>query len=234
MTELLKAGVHFGHQPTNWHPKMKPHIFGERGGIHIIDLDATQRQLVKALDFVKGVAERGGTILFVGTKRQAQDVVKAAAESCNMPYVNGRWLGGTLTNFPQIRITIRRLKTLRDEREKGEWKKYTKLEQLLLSREVQEMEEKLGGIQHLEKMPDVIFLTDVYNEKTAVAEATSSHLPIVALCDSNVNPRGITYVIPGNDDGVQSITLITHLVAEAIREGAAAATQQQPVAAKNA
>ncbi len=219
VVDLLQSGVHFGHQTSRWHPKMREYIYGERNGIHIVDLEQTLTKLGEALNFVKGIAERGGTVLFVGTKSQAQKIIEDAALSCEMPYVNRRWLGGTLTNFSQIRHSLRRLKTLKDQREKGELRKYTKLEQVMLGREIEELEEKVGGIQHMERLPDALFIVDIRSEKTAMEEAISQGLNVIAVCDTNVNPDGVSYVIPGNDDAVKGITLISTLMAEAIKEG---------------
>lgn len=232
VVDLLQSGVHFGHQTSRWHPKMREYIYGERNGIHIVDLEQTLTKLGEALDFAKGIAERGGNVLFVGTKSQAQKIIEVAALSCEMPYVNRRWLGGTLTNFAQIRHSLRRLKTLKDQREKGELRKYTKLEQVMLGREIEELEEKVGGIQNMERLPDALFIVDIRSEKTAMEEAISQGLNVIAVCDTNVNPDGVSYVIPGNDDAVKGITLISTLMAEAIKEGKAiAAARPAPVAA---
>lgn len=221
IVEMLQAGVHFGHQTSRWHPKMKNFIFGSRGGIHIVDLEKTQQMLPDALAFVKSVAARGGNVLFVGTKRQAQPIIEKYAKACGMPYVTQRWLGGTLTNFAQLKITLRRLRSLKDQREKGELKKYTKKEQIILDREIEEMERKVGGIQMLERPPEAIFVVDIRTEKTAVDEANVTGTKVVAVCDTNVNPSGVDYVIPANDDAVKSIEMMTRLVSEAVQEGAA-------------
>ena len=223
LTEMLNAGMHFGHRTSRWHPKMEPYIFGAKSGVHIIDLEESQRKLEDALSFVKGVAARGGTVLFVGTKPQAKEVVREEADRCGMPHVTERWLGGTLTNFTQIKKTLKRLKTLKDQREKGELKKYTKKEQLMIDREIEEMEAKMGGIQHVEKLPDAIFIVDVKTEKTALTEAAVVGTKVVALCDTNVNPMHVTHVIPGNDDAAKTIALVTKLVADAVKEGKAEA-----------
>ncbi|NBS41552.1 30S ribosomal protein S2 [bacterium] len=219
LEEMLKAGVHFGHRTSRWHPKMEKFIFGSRGGIHIVDLEKSLAVMPEALAFVKSVAAKGGNVLFVGTKRQAQPIVRKYAEACGMPFVTERWLGGTLTNFAQIKHTLKRLRTLKDQREKGELKKYTKKEQIILDREIVEMEHKVGGIQMLEKPPEAIFVVDIRTEKTAVDEANSTGTKVVAMCDTNVNPAGVHYVIPANDDAVKSIELITRLVSEAVKEG---------------
>ncbi len=231
LVELLKAGAHFGHQTSHWHPKMKPFIFGVRSGVHIINLEETQKALERALGFLKSIAARGGSVLFVGTKRQAQEIVKKYALECGMPYVNERWLGGTLTNFGQIKTSIKELKTLKDQRDKGELRKYTKREQLMIQRKIAEMEHKLGGIASLERAPDALFIFDVRNEKTALEEAKSMGIKVVAVCDTNVNPEA-DYIIPGNDDAVKAIELFARLAAEAVKEGATEAATVKAAAPK--
>lgn len=225
LKDMLEAGMHFGHQKSHWHPKMAEYIFGERSRVHIIDLEKTQAQLEQTLNFIKGIVERGGVVLFVATKKQAQPIVKAAAESCGMPYVTERWLGGTLTNYPQIKQTLRRLRTLKEQREKGELKKYTKKEQLMLDREIEEKEHLVGGIQYMERVPEAVFVVDVRHEKTAVAEASKVGAKVIGLCDTNSNPTLIDYVIPANDDAVKSIKLVTALISEVILEGKAQAAK---------
>ena len=217
--EMLKAGVHFGHQSAKWHPKMRPFIFGIRQGVHVIDVEKTQAQLEKAMNFVTEVVARGGNVLLVGTKSQAQDIIAKYGKECGMPYVNIRWLGGTLTNFPQIQRLIRHYLELKDKREKGELRKYTKLEQLQFDREIAELDEKIGGISTMTRLPEAVFILDARTEKTVVREATTVKVPIVALVDSNVNSTGIQYVIPGNDDASASIDLITKMISEAVKEG---------------
>lgn len=234
LADMLQAGMHFGHRTSRWHPKMEPFIFGAKAGVHIIDLEASQKQLEAALDFVKGIASRGGTVLFVGTKPQAKESVKAEAIRCGMPHVTERWLGGTLTNFPQIKKTLKRLKTLKDQRDKGELKKYTKKEQLMIDREIEEMEFKMGGIQDVEKLPDALFVVDVKTEKTAVTEAAVVGTKVVALCDTNVNPTHVAQVIPGNDDAAKTIALIARLVADAVKEGKAEALKAAAAPEKKA
>lgn len=231
LLEMLKAGVHFGHQSSRWHPKMAPFIYGERSGVHIIDIEKTQTQIEKAMTFVTETAARGGSIVFVGTKRQAQPIVEAFAKEAGMPYINTRWLGGTLTNFAQIQKLIRHYLDLKDKMAKGELKKYTKLEQLQFSREIEELDEKIGGLSTLTKLPDALFILDARHEKTAVREATTMGVTMVALVDSNVNPRGIRYVIPGNDDAIGSLEMVTKLIAEAIKEGKARAFANAKAAA---
>jgi len=219
LEEMLKSGVHFGHTASHWHPKMEPYIFGERGGIHIIDLEETQKALKEILDFVKGVVSRGGVILFVGSKRQAKEIVAKEATRCGMPHVEERWLGGTLTNFGEIRKLIRRLKTLREQNERGDLKKYTKKEQVWLAREIVELTTKVGGFENLERLPEVVFVTDIRSDKTAVAEAKTTSVPVIAICDTNVNPTDADYVIPANDDGVKSLAMIVRLMSDTVIEG---------------
>lgn len=229
--EFLKAGVHFGHQSSKWHPKMKQFIFGERGGVHIINVEQTAVKLDEALKFVTSTVGRGGTILFVGTKRQAQELVAKHALDCGMPFVNARWLGGTLTNYAQLQRLIRHYLDLKDKRTKGELKKYTKLEQLQFDREIEELDGKIGGLATLNRVPDALFILDARHEKTAVREAQAMKVPMIALVDSNVNPTGIEYVIPGNDDAVNSIDLIAKLVAGAVKEGKSKAASEALAAA---
>jgi len=230
--EMLKAGVHFGHQSSKWHPKMKQYIFGERGGVHIINVEKTAEKLEQALNFVTQTVSRGGSILFVGTKPQAQDIVAKYAMDCGMPFVDMRWLGGTLTNYGQLQRLIRHYLDLKDKREKGELKKYTKLEQLQFDREIAELDEKIGGLSTLTRVPEALFILDARHEKTAVREARAMKVPMVALVDSNVNPAGIDYVIPGNDDAVNSIDLIAKLVAGAVKEGKSKAASEAQAAAQ--
>lgn len=219
LVELLQAGAHFGHQTSKWHPKMKKYIFGDRQGIHIINLEETQKALEDALAYVKTVTQRGGTVLFVGTKKQASDIVKAAAVSCGMPYVNQRWLGGTLTNFSVIAQLLRKFKDLKRKQERGELGKYTKFEQQKFAEEILKLDEKIGGIQELARVPEAVFILDIRKDKTALEEASRRGVKVVALCDSNVNPTDVDYPIPANDDAVKSIELIANLVAAACREG---------------
>lgn len=225
LTDMLKTGMHYGHQISRWHPKMQEYIFGARSGVHIINLEKTQAQLEDALATIKEIASRGGTILFVGTKTQAKSIVKKYAENCGMPSVTERWLGGTLTNFKQIKESIKRLKTLKDQRDKGELKKYTKKEQLLLEREIEEIEHKLGGVENMTRVPEAMYVVDVRNEKTAIAEANVTNTKVIAMCDTNINPTLVAKVIPANDDAVKSIEMITSLVCDAVKEGKAVAAK---------
>lgn len=219
LIDLLKTGAHFGHQVSKWHPKMKQYLFGSRNGIHIIDLEKTVAKLQEALVAARDLVAKGGTIVFVGTKRQARDLVKKYAEACQMPSVTDRWLGGTFTNFPEILKLIRKLNDLRVKRDRGELDKYTKKERVVIDREIEDMERKVGGLSTLSKLPEAIYVIDVKHEKTAVAEANEKHVPVFALVDSNVNPEDVAHAIPANDDAIKTIELITRLMSEAIQEG---------------
>ncbi len=219
LTDLLQAGVHFGHQTSKWHPKMKKYLFGSRQGIHIINLEETQKALDEAMSFVKKTTIRGGVILFVGTKKQAASLVAASATSCGMPFVNKRWLGGTLTNFASMAQLIRRYKDMKRRQEKGELSKYTKFEQLKIAEQIALLDEKVGGIQELTRIPDAIFILDIRKDKTALDEAVRRGIKIIAVCDSNVNPKNVDFPIPANDDAVKSIDLVTKMMAGAITEG---------------
>jgi small subunit ribosomal protein S2 len=219
LEEMLKAGMHFGHQAQRWHPKMEPYIYAERGGIHIIDLEETQRLLKDAFEYLKGVVSRGGLVLFVGTKRQAQEPVVKEAARCGMPRVSARWLGGTLTNYGEVRKLIRRLKNLREQNDRGELKKYTKKEQLWFAREIEELTAKVGGIEGLERLPEVIFVMDLHTDKTAVREAKAMGIPVMAVCDTNTNPSAVDFIIPANDDASKSLNMIVRLAADAVIEG---------------
>lgn len=219
LTELLQAGVHFGHQTAKWHPKMKKFIFGERQGIHIINLEATQKALEDAMAFARQTASRGGIILFVGTKKQAADIVAKTALEAGMPYVNKRWLGGTLTNFVNMAHLLRTYRDLKRKLEKGELAKYTKFEQLKFAEQVKAYDEKIGGLIDMLRIPDAVFIFDIRKDKTALGEAARRGVKVIALCDTNVNPKGVDYCIPSNDDAVKSIELMGMLMAKAIKEG---------------
>lgn len=221
LEEMLKAGLHFGHKISKRHPKMDSYIFTSRNNIHIINLEATQEKLKEALEFLKETASTGGTILFIGTKPQALPIIEKYAKECETPYINERWLGGTLTNFSVISKTIKKYNDLKEKQEKGELKKYTKREQVMFGKDIEDMARKVDGIKNLERIPSAIFVLDVKKEKTAVMEAEKKNIPIVAVCDTNVNPRQIKYPIPANDDAISSIEMIVSLVAEAIKEGKA-------------
>lgn len=219
LTDMLQAGVHFGHQASKWHPRMKKYLFGTRQGIHIINLEETQKALEQALAFAKKTSNRGGTILFVGTKKQAMEVVETAAKSCNMPFVNRRWLGGTLTNFASISQVIRKLKDMKRRQEKGEYAKYTKFEQMKFAEEIALLEEKVGGMQEMTRIPDAVFIMDIRKDKTALEEAMRRGVKVIAVCDSNVDPSDVDFPIPANDDAAKAIELIANLMAGAIKEG---------------
>ncbi|MDO8490027.1 MAG: 30S ribosomal protein S2 [bacterium] len=219
LVDMLKSGAHFGHKKSKRHPKMAPFIFTTKDAISIIDLEKTVEYLKTALEFVEGVARAGGTVLFVGVKNQGKEIIKEKALACGMPYVNSRWLGGTLTNFVIIGKMIKKYKKLKDSIEKGEFAKYTKKEQLDISREVDELEGLIGGISTLTKLPEAIFILDLKKDKTAFAEAMRKKVQIVALCDTNVNPENVQYPIPANDDAVKSITLFVSLLTDAVNQG---------------
>lgn len=219
LEEMLKAGVHFGHQAARVYPKMKPFIFTERNGLAVIDLEKTRENLIEAQEFLREVSEKGGQVLFVGTKRQAQELIKETAQGLEMPYVAEHWVGGTFTNFPVIKKMINKFKSLREQREKGELGKYTKKEQLEINEEIERLSSMIGGIATMEKIPEAVFVIDVKNEKTVIKEAVRKKIPIVAMTDVNCNPKGIDYVIPSNDDASKSIRIITEALASAIEEG---------------
>jgi small subunit ribosomal protein S2 len=219
MRQLLEAGVHFGHQTRRWNPKMRPYIFAERNGIHIIDLAQTVKRLDLALEFVRETAARGETILFVGTKKQAQDVVAEQAGRVGMPFVNTRWLGGMLTNFQTISRRLQRLRELREMQRSGAFEYLPKKEVLKLRHEKEKLERNLGGIQDLERLPDAIFVIDTKKEHIAVTEARKLGLPVIAIVDTNCDPDEVDYVIPGNDDAIRAVALISRVVADAIEDG---------------
>lgn len=219
MKQLLEAGVHFGHQTRRWNPKMAPYIFTERNGIYIIDLQKTVRKLEDAYMFVRSVAENGDSVLFVGTKKQAADSVKEEAERAGAYYVNARWLGGMLTNFNTIRTRIDRLRQLRSMRDDGTFERLTKKEASKLTLEIEKLEKYLGGIEGMDKLPGALFVVDPRKEHIAVAEAHKLGIPVVAIVDTNCDPDEIDYVIPGNDDAIRAVKLISSVMANAIIEG---------------
>jgi len=221
MKALLETGVHFGHRTQKWNPRMKPYIFAERNGIHIIDLQQTIVNLNRYYDVVRDLVAGGGTILFVGTKRQAQETIRREAERCRMPYVNHRWLGGTLTNWRTIRDRIDTLKKLERRREAGEFELLTKKEALILERKIEKLQLRLGGIRDMRRLPDMLLIVDTVREATAVQEANTLNIPIVALVDTNCDPNPIDYIIPANDDAVRAIKLIITAFADAVAEGQA-------------
>ena len=219
MKQLLEAGVHFGHQTRRWNPKMAPYIFTERNGIYIIDLQKTVKKVDEAYDFLRSVAEEGKSILFVGTKKQAQEAVKEEALKSGMFYVNERWLGGMMTNFSTIRKSINRLKELEAMEEDGTFEVLNKKEVLALKREQEKLEKSLGGIKDMEELPGALFIVDPRKERIAVAEAKKLNIPIVAIVDTNCDPDEIDYVIPGNDDAIRAVKLLTSRMADAVIEG---------------
>ncbi|HVO27931.1 MAG TPA: 30S ribosomal protein S2 [Candidatus Margulisiibacteriota bacterium] len=220
MKQLLEAGVHFGHQTSRWNPKMKPYIFGARNGIYIIDLQRTVKLFEAAYAFVRGLAGNGGSILFVGTKKQAQDAIREEAERCGMYYVNNRWLGGTLTNFQTIKQSIDRLKKCEETLEDPAMAEaLTKKEMLGVSRERDKLLTSLGGIKTMRKLPDALFVIDPKKEEIAVKEANKLHIPVVAVVDTNCDPDVVDYKIPGNDDAIRAIRLFCAAMADAVLEG---------------
>ncbi len=221
LLEMLKAGAHFGHQHSRWHPKMEQYIFGSRNGVHVINLERTQEDLVKALEYAKDLAAKGKVVLFVGTKRQAQVPVKTAAESCGMPFLTERWVGGLLTNFSEAKDRLKKYRNLKDQVATGEIEKYTKKEQVELKKKLAKMDKYLNGLVKMDKLPDALYVADMREAKTAVAEANRMNIPVIGVCDTNVNPEKAEYVIPANDDAVNSIKMIAGLVAEAINAGKA-------------
>jgi len=221
MKALLETGVHFGHRTRRWNPKMKPYIFTERNGIHILDLQQTIFMIDEAYNLVRDVVADGGTVLFVGTKRQAQDTIEREAKRARQPYVNQRWLGGTLTNWQTIKQRIKYLEELEERRDSGEFELLKKKERLTLEREIVKLNDRLGGIRHMTGLPDVLYVVDVNNEETAVREANILEIPVIAMVDTNCDPDVIDYVIPANDDAIRAIKLITSKVADAAIEGVA-------------
>ena len=230
MKELLECGVHFGHQTRRWNPKMAEYIFAERNGIYIIDLQKTLRMLETAVAFVQDVAAKGGTVLFVGTKRQSQEAVRAEAMRCSMYYVNHRWLGGMLTNFQTIRRSINRLDRLDSDEEKGLFEQMPKKEVISLRREKGKLDNNLSGIREMKKVPEALIVTDTRKEHTAIAEANKLNIPIIAIVDTNCDPDPIDLPVPGNDDAIRSIRLICSVLAEAVIEGRGDALEGAEVA----
>jgi len=230
MKEMLEAGLHFGHQTRRWNPKMKPYIFGARNKIYIINLDKTLPLFNKAYDFIAKTATKGGSILFVGTKRQAQETVKEEAERCEMFYVNHRWLGGMLTNHPTIKNSVDRLKKYESMVEDGSINLYTKKEALSIQKEMVKLERNLGGIKKMKGLPTAIFVVDPKRENIAIDEANRLGIPVIAIADTNCDPEGIDYIIPGNDDAIKSIKLIASRIADAVLEGQSKMKESQQAA----
>lgn len=221
MKSLLESGVHFGHRTNKWHPAMKPYIFTERNNIHIIDLQQTVKAIEDAYNLVRQTVADGGTVLFVGTKRQAQDTIEAESKRCNMPYVIYRWLGGTLTNWRTIRERINELERLERMRDSGEFEHFTKKETLIFNRKIERLEMLLGGVRNMAGLPDMLFVVDVRREETAIHEANLLKIPIVAMVDTNCDPRDVDYIIPSNDDAIRAIKLMVSTIANAVIEGKA-------------
>jgi len=231
MQEMLAAGLHFGHQTQRWNPKMKPYIFGARNKIYIINLDKTLPMFNRAYDFIADSAAKGGTILFVGTKRQAQEIVKEEAERCGMYYINHRWLGGMLTNFQTIKKSIERLKEIETMIEDGSIQHYKKKEKLVMEKELIKLKQNLEGIKNMRGLPSVLFIVDPKRENIAVDEAAKLGIPVVAMADTNCDPDGLTYPIPGNDDALRAIKLITSRLADAIVSGSEKRREAEQAAA---
>ncbi|MBP1554391.1 MAG: 30S ribosomal protein S2 [Oscillospiraceae bacterium] len=219
MKQLLEAGVHFGHQTRRWNPKMSRYIFTERNGIYIIDLQKTVKKLDEAYDFIKEIAAEGGEVLFVGTKKQAQDAIKEEAQRCGMHFVNARWLGGMLTNYRTMKTRIARLEQLNKMKEDGTFDLLPKKEVIKLELEIEKLEKNIGGIKNMETLPKAMFVVDTRKEKIAVAEAKNLGIPVVAIVDTNCDPDEVDYVIPGNDDAIRAVKLISGAMADAIIEG---------------
>lgn len=233
MKQLLEAGVHFGHQTRRWNPKMKKFIFTERNGIYIIDLQKTVKMLDSAYNFVRDLAAEGGTVLFVGTKKQAQDSIREEAERCGMYFVNARWLGGTLTNFRTIRKRIDRMEQLKKMREDGTFDLLPKKEVVKHELEIEKLEKFLGGVKDMNKLPKAMFIVDPHKERIAVSEAKKLNIPIIAIVDTNCDPDEIDHIIPGNDDAIRAVRLISGAMADAVlegRQGVADAAQEQKAA----
>ena len=219
MKDLLESGVHFGHRTHKWHPHMRPYIFTERNSIHIIDLQKTVKSLEEAFALVRETVANGGTVLFVGTKRQAQDTIQLEAVRSGMPYVTARWLGGTLTNWRTIRQRINELERLERMRDRGDFAGFTKKEALGMTRKIERLEMLLGGIRSMTRIPDMLFVVDIRREDTAIHEANLLEIPVVAMVDTNCDPRNIDYIIPSNDDAIRAIKLIVGKIADAVLEG---------------
>jgi small subunit ribosomal protein S2 len=219
--DMLQAGVHFGHQTRRWNPKMKPYIYGPRNGIYIINLDITKRLFDKACEFITQEIKQGGTLLFVGTKRQAQDIIKEEAKRCGMYYIDHRWLGGMLTNFQTIKNSIDRLKSIESMQADGTINRFPKKEILIMEKERVKLERNVGGIKDMRNLPSVLFIVDPRKEDIAVNEAVKLGVPVVAITDTNCDPAGIDFIIPGNDDAIRSVRLISHHIAEAVLAGQA-------------
>lgn len=228
MKALLESGVHFGHRTNKWDPRMKPYIFTERNGIHILDLQQTVKLANNAYGVIRDAVAAGGNILFVGTKRQAQETVSEEANRCGMPYVTERWMGGMLTNWSTMHQRIQELERLENLRDSGDINRLTKKEGLLIEREINRLQTRLGGVRSMKRVPDLLFIVDVGREESAVREANLLNIPIVALVDTNCNPQDIDYVIPSNDDAIRAIKLLVSKMADAVLEGKAMRKEEEP------
>jgi small subunit ribosomal protein S2 len=226
MRQMLEAGCHFGHQTRFWSPKMAPYIFGHRNKIHIINLEKTLPMFLEAQKFVRQIASNRGTILFVGTKRQSKEIIAEEAARAGMPYVDARWLGGTLTNFKTVKGSIKRLKDMTAARENGDWERLSKKEALTTSRDIEKLEKSLGGIQDMAGTPEAIFVVDIGYHKIALTEAKKLGIPVIAVVDTNHSPEGVDYIIPGNDDSSKAVALYVRAMADAVLEGKANAVKQ--------
>ena len=224
LLELLQSGAHFGHKTSRWNPKMKPYIFTVRNDIHILDLEKTRKALTKAVEFVGNIAQTGGTILFIGTKRQARSIIEAQAKVAGQPFINIRWLGGIFTNFKTIQRTVRKLEKLTEQKNSGQLEsRYTKKERLMVEREIEKLEKLFAGMKDMKRIPQAVFIADINHDDIALAEARKMKVPIVAIVDTNSNPEGVDYPIPCNDDATAAIELITTAIAQSIKENKAAA-----------
>ena len=229
MRQLLEAGVHFGHHTRRWNPKMEPYIFGKRNSIHIINLEKTVPMLYEALEAIQSIAKNGGKFLFVGTKRSASDLIAQAANDCGQYYVNHRWLGGMLTNWETVSKSIKKLKNLEERISSGEISSLTKKERLNIERQKEKLDLTLGGIKNMNGIPDAIFIIDTNKEAIAVLEANNLNIPVIAVCDTNTNPSGVDYPIPGNDDALRAISLYCNLVAASVLKGLESNLEQSGV-----
>ena len=229
LLELLQSGAHFGHKTSRWNPKMKPYIFTVRNDIHILDLEKTRKALVKAVEFAGSIAQQGGTILFIGTKRQARSIIEKHAQVAGQPYINVRWLGGTFTNFKTIQRTVRKLEKLQELKASGQLEsRYTKKERLLVEREIEKLEKLFAGMKDMKRIPQAVFIADINYDDIALAEARKMKVPVIAIVDTNSNPEGVDYPIPCNDDATAAIELITSVVATGIKEMKSAAVVAAP------
>lgn len=215
---MLKAGMHFGHRTNRWHPKMKPFIFTDKKGVYIIDLNKSREKLAEAMEFMSQLISEGKSVLFVGTKNQVKGGMKKMAEESGMPYIVGKWLGGYLTNFAVVKKSVKKYQDLVEAKTSGKLEKYTKKEQLNFAREIKKLEERVGGLTALNKLPDALFIWDIIEEETALTEARAKNIPVIAICDTNVNPELVTYPIPANDDATKTISLLMDTIKEVVLE----------------